>query len=157
MRIALGADQIVQALNEQQSGGDYEKEKEEQPKEACCAYFYSEVLEFYEDEELYTPPKLYVPPVPFPRRFVKQKHDELDDDKSLLPIHHMKEDSELDDEIVALNEFRSSLVAKNSSIEIIGPATSSTIFEDMVLHKEKLKRHHNKVLLEIQSTIFKVP
>ena len=51
------------------------------------------------------------------------------DDKSLLPIHHKKEDSELDDEIAALNEFHSSLVATNSSIEIIALATSSTIFE----------------------------
>ena len=53
---------IVQALNEQ-------------PKEACCAYFH-EGPELYEDEELFIPPKPYVPPIPFPGRFVKQNNDE---------------------------------------------------------------------------------
>ncbi|KAB2617278.1 hypothetical protein D8674_013147 [Pyrus ussuriensis x Pyrus communis] len=53
-------------------------------------------------------------------------------DKSLLPIHHKKEDSEPDDEIAALNKF-------HSSIEIIAPATSSIIFEDMLLRKERRK------------------
>ncbi|KAB2617275.1 hypothetical protein D8674_013144 [Pyrus ussuriensis x Pyrus communis] len=72
------------------------------------------------------------------------------DDESLLPIHHRKEDSELDGEIAALNEF-------HSSIEIITPATSSTIFEDMLLRKERRKHHHNQVLVEIQHTIFKIP
>ncbi|RXH99567.1 hypothetical protein DVH24_021369 [Malus domestica] len=145
--------QIVQAINEHQFG------------------------------EPYIPPKPYVPPIPFPGRFVKQKHDEspIDvlgetvpdivpslesfgddllpyqeknklklDDESLLPIHHMKEDSELDDEIATLNKF-------HSSIEIIALATSSTIFEDMLLCKERRKHHHNQVLMEIQHTIFKVP
>ncbi|RXH70635.1 hypothetical protein DVH24_013381 [Malus domestica] len=155
-KLEIQVDQIVQTLNEQQSGSDYQEEKEEQPKEACCAYFHSEVPEFYKDEEPYTPSKPYVPPVPFPRRFVKQKHDEppidvpylesLGDDLlpyqeenelKVRPIHHKKEDLELDDEIAALNEFCSSLVANNSSIEIIAPTTSLTIFEDMVLHKER--------------------
>ncbi|RXH71576.1 hypothetical protein DVH24_018931 [Malus domestica] len=43
------------------------------------------------------------------------------DDESLLPIHHKKEDSELNDETASLSEF-------HSPIEIIAPATSSTIF-----------------------------
>ncbi|KAB2614839.1 hypothetical protein D8674_021427 [Pyrus ussuriensis x Pyrus communis] len=168
-----------ESINEHQSGGDDQEEKEEQPKEAFCAYFHSELLAFYEDEEPYTPPKPYVPPIPFPGRIVKQKHNEppIDvleeivpyleslgdylltyqeknklklDDESLLPIHHKKEDSELDDEIAALNEF-------HSSIEIIAPATSSTIFEDMLLRKERREHHHNQVLVEIQRTIFEVP
>ncbi|KAB2608502.1 hypothetical protein D8674_011670 [Pyrus ussuriensis x Pyrus communis] len=151
---------IIQALNEHQFGDDDQEEEAEQPKEACCAYFYNEVPKLFKDEEPYIPPKPYVPPIPFPRRFVKQKHDEppIDlDGKSLLPIHHKKEDLELDDQIVALNEFHSSLAATNSSMEIITPATSSKFFEDLLLHKERRKQHHNKVLVEIQRTIFKVP
>ncbi|KAB2617285.1 hypothetical protein D8674_013154 [Pyrus ussuriensis x Pyrus communis] len=72
------------------------------------------------------------------------------DDESLLPIHHKKENLELDDEIATLNEF-------HSSIKIIALATSSTIFEDMLLRKKRRKHHHNQVLVEIQRTIFKVP
>ncbi|KAB2631085.1 hypothetical protein D8674_008604 [Pyrus ussuriensis x Pyrus communis] len=161
-----------ESLNEHQYGGDDQQEKEEQLKKACCAYFHK-VPEFFENEESYTPTKPYIPPIPFPGRFVKQKHDgppidvfeEISfgddllsnqeknklklDDESLMPIHHKKEDSELDVEIAALNEF-------HSSIKIIAPATSSTNFEGMLLRKERRKQHHNQVLVEIQSTIFKV-
>ncbi|KAB2631069.1 hypothetical protein D8674_008588 [Pyrus ussuriensis x Pyrus communis] len=166
-----------ESLNEHQYGGDDQQENEEQPKK------------LFENEEPYTPPKPYVPPIHFPGRFVKQKHDEPPtdvfeeivfsmlfyiftgvpslesfgddllpnqeknklklDDESLMPIHHKKEDSELDDEIAALNEF-------HSSIKIIVPATSSTNFEGMLLRKERRKHHHNQVLVEIQNTIFKV-
>ncbi|CAN6711669.1 unnamed protein product [Malus baccata var. baccata] len=59
-KLEIQVGQIVQALNEHQSDGDDQEEKEEQPKEACCAYFH----------------KPYVPPIHFPGRFVKQKHDE---------------------------------------------------------------------------------
>lgn len=68
LEIQLG--QIVQALNEHQSGGDDQEEDEELPKEACCAYFH-EVLELHKDEEPFIPPKPYVPPIHFPGRFVK--------------------------------------------------------------------------------------
>ncbi|RXH87367.1 hypothetical protein DVH24_034267 [Malus domestica] len=83
------------------------------------------------------------PPVPSLESFgddllpYQEKNKLKLDDESLLPIHHKKEDSRLDDEIVALSEF-------HSSIEIIAPATSSTIFEDMLLRKERRKHHHNQ-------------
>ncbi|CAN6554677.1 unnamed protein product [Malus baccata var. baccata] len=69
LEIQLG--QIVQALNEHQFGGDDQEEKEEQPKQTCCAYFH-EVLELYEDEKPFIPPKPYVQPISFLGRFVKQ-------------------------------------------------------------------------------------
>ncbi|KAB2609980.1 hypothetical protein D8674_039151 [Pyrus ussuriensis x Pyrus communis] len=147
-KLEIQLSQIVKALNEHQFGGDDQEKDEEQLKEACCAYFHSKVPKLYEDEEPYIPPRPYVPPILFPGRFVKQKHDKppIDVFEEILPVHHKKEDSELDDDIAALNEFHSSLATTHSSIEIIAPATSSTIFEDLFFYKERRKHHHNQVL-----------
>lgn len=68
--------QIIQTLNEQQPCGNDLEEKEKQQLKASYAYFPTEVYELYEDGELYTFPKPYIPPISFLGRLVKPKHDE---------------------------------------------------------------------------------
>ncbi|KAB2615214.1 hypothetical protein D8674_021802 [Pyrus ussuriensis x Pyrus communis] len=165
LEIQLG--QIDQTLNEQLCG-DGQDVNSEQPLESSCADIHREVLqfealsqssnslEFFSKVMLDSPCRFTSLQVPSLESFgddllpYQEKNKLKLDDESLLPIHHKKEDLELDDEIVALNEF-------HSSIEIIVTATPSTIFEDMLLCKERRKHHHNQVLVEIQRTIFKVP
>ncbi|CAN6718852.1 unnamed protein product [Malus baccata var. baccata] len=136
----------------------------EQSLESSCAYIHRQDLELevlsQSANSLEFFFKSYVPSLEsFGDDFLPYQEENKSklDDKSLLPIHHKKEDSELDDEIDALNEFHLSLAATNLSIEIIAPATSSTIFKDMLLRKERRKHHHNQVFVEIQRTTFKDP
>ncbi|KAB2614741.1 hypothetical protein D8674_021329 [Pyrus ussuriensis x Pyrus communis] len=165
LEIQLG--QIIQVLNEQ-PGSDGQDVNGEQSLESSCADIHREVLEFealsqssnsldfFSKVMLDSPCCFTSLQVPSLESFeddllpYQEKNKLKLDDESLLPIHHKKEDSELDNEIAALNEF-------HSSIEIIAPATSSTIFEDMLLHRERQKCHHNHVFVEIQCTMFKVP
>ncbi|KAB2620709.1 hypothetical protein D8674_037689 [Pyrus ussuriensis x Pyrus communis] len=126
LEIQLG--HIVQALNEQPCG-DGQDVNSEQSLESSCADIHREVLEFEALSQSSNSLEF----------FPKVMLDSPCCFTSLQPIHHKKENSELDDEIVALNEF-------HSSIEII----------DMLLRMERQKHHHNQVLVEIQRTIFKV-
>ncbi|KAB2615455.1 hypothetical protein D8674_022043 [Pyrus ussuriensis x Pyrus communis] len=90
LEVQLG--QIVQALNEQQPCGDGQDVNVEQSLESSCAYIHREVLEF----EVPFLESLGDGLLPY------QEENELKlDNESLLPIHHKKEDSKLDDEIVA--------------------------------------------------------
>ncbi|KAB2595537.1 hypothetical protein D8674_030987 [Pyrus ussuriensis x Pyrus communis] len=150
LKLAIPFNSIVQALNEHQSGGDDQEEKEEQPKEACCAYFH-EVLELYEDEEPFILPKPYVPPIPFPGRYVKQKHDESLINVLGETVPHLEC---LEDDLLPFQEGKE-LKFNNETL-----LPTQTKEKDMVLHfihKKRQKRHHNQVLVEIQRTIFKVP
>ncbi|KAB2600397.1 hypothetical protein D8674_010668 [Pyrus ussuriensis x Pyrus communis] len=184
-KLEIQVGQIVQAINEHQSDGDDQEEKEEQPKEALCAYFHSEVLAFYEDDEPYTPPKPYVPPIRFPGRFVKQKHDEppiyvLEEivpdivfealPQSSNPIEWFSKSMSDSPrcfksfQVPYLESLEDDLLPFQDEKELkLDNETflpSQTKEEDMVshcIHKERRKRHHNQGLVEIQHTIFKVP
>ncbi|RXH88471.1 hypothetical protein DVH24_000070 [Malus domestica] len=145
LEIQLGL--IVQELNEQPCG-DGQDVNDEQSLESSCADIHREVLEFEalsqssNSLEFFSKVMLDSPccftslQVPSLESFgddllpYQEKNKLKLDDESLLPIHYKKEDSELDDEIAALNKF-------HSSIEIIAPATPSTIFEDMFIQKER--------------------
>ncbi|KAB2608463.1 GDSL esterase/lipase [Pyrus ussuriensis x Pyrus communis] len=152
--------QIVQAINEHQSGAFY-------------AYFHSVVHTFYKDEEPYTLPKPYVPLIPFPGIFVKQKHDEppIDVLEEIVPnivFEALRQSSNsiewfsksMSDSACCFTSFQ---VPDLESLEddLLPFQDEKRIEEeDMVLHfirKERQKRRYNQVLKEIQRTIFKVP